>query len=216
MKKKQLITLLLALAMVFSLAGCGKNKETTTTDKSQSTSDEVQENTAAAQSETAESHDITDANPVAETFPSFEGKDLDGNAVNSSDLFAGNKVTVVNFWFSGCGPCVGELGELNALNEELKESGGAVIGINTDTLDGNQDMIDEAKQILEQTGASYQNIWFDSTGEAGQFASQIIGFPTTYVVDSNGKIIGQPLMGAINYPEMMDLLQSQIDLALGK
>lgn len=167
-------------------------------------------------SEMLESSGISDENPAPEIFPAFEGKDLEGNAVNSSELFAGNKVTVVNFWFSGCSPCVGELDELNALNEQLKEQGGAVIGINTDTLDGNQAMIDEAKHILEQKGAAYQNIWFDSSSDAGRFAGQIIGFPTTYVVDSSGKIMGQPLMGGIDYPGMMELLQAQINLALGE
>lgn len=159
---------------------------------------------------------LSQENPTPETFPAFQGKDLDGNEVDSTALFAGNKVTVVNFWFSGCSPCVDELDELNALNEQLKEKGGAVIGINTDTLDGNPAMIDEAKKILEQKGATYQNIWFASDSEAGKFADQILGFPTTYVVDSNGKIMGEPLMGGINCPGMLDLLKVQIYEALGE
>ncbi len=159
---------------------------------------------------------VSQENPTPETFPAFKGKDLDGNEVDSATLFAGNKVTVVNFWFSSCSPCVGELNELNGLNEQLKEKGGAVIGINVDTLDGNQAMIDEAKKILEQKGAVYQNIWFASDSEAGKFAGQIIGFPTTYVVDSNGNIMGEPLMGGINYPGMLELLQVQISAALGE
>lgn len=159
---------------------------------------------------------IDQNNPTPETFPAFQGKDLDGNEVDSAALFAGNKVTVVNFWFNSCSPCVEELNELNELNEQLKKKGGAVIGINVDTLDGNQTMIDEAKKILEQKGAAYQNIWFASDSEAGKFAGQILGFPTTYVVDSNGKIMGEPLMGGINYPGMLDLLNAQIYEALGE
>ncbi len=57
-------------------------------------------------------------------FPSFEGKDLDGNTVKSDELFSANAVTVVNFWFTTCNPCVGELSELDALNKELAEKGG--------------------------------------------------------------------------------------------
>ena len=159
---------------------------------------------------------MSQENPTAKTFPAFKGTDLDGNEVDSAALFAGNKVTVVNFWFSSCSPCVGELSELNDLNEQLKEKGGAVIGINVDTLDGNQVMIDEAKKILEQKGATYRNVQFASDSEAGRFAGQIIGFPTTYVVDSNGNIMGEPLMGAINYSGMMELLQAQISAALGE
>ena len=67
-------------------------------------------------------------------FPAFEGKDLDGNTVKSSELFAKNAVTVVNFWFTTCNPCVGELAELDALNKELAEKGGALIGVNTFTV----------------------------------------------------------------------------------
>ena len=57
-------------------------------------------------------------------FPSFKGKDLDGNDVNSDELFSKNKVTVMNFWFTTCKPCVGELGDLEKLNKELAEKGG--------------------------------------------------------------------------------------------
>lgn len=159
---------------------------------------------------------VNPENPTPETFPAFQGKDMDGNEVDSAALFAANSVTVVNFWFSGCSPCVDELDELNALNEQLKEKGGAVIGINTDTLDGNPEMIDEAKKIMEQKGAAYQNIWFARDSEAGTFSSEILGFPTTYVVDSEGRIVGHPIMGGINYPGMLELLQVQINQALGE
>ena len=66
-------------------------------------------------------------------FPAFEGKDLDGNTVKSDELFSANAVTVVNFWFTTCNPCVGELSELDALNKELAKKGGALIGVNTFT-----------------------------------------------------------------------------------
>ena len=149
----------------------------------------------------------------SQSFPAFEGTDLDGNAVDSG-IFSQNAVTVVNFWFSGCAPCVAELGDLNALNETLKEQGGAVIGVNTDTLDGDADQISEAKGLLESKGASYQNIYFSSDSEAGQFASNIMAFPTTYVVDRNGNIVGEALLGGINSEENMAVLQTLIDQAL--
>lgn len=82
-------------------------------------------------------------------FPQFEGNDLEGNPVDNS-LFAGNAFTVVNFWFNGCKPCVEELDDLNALNEKVKAQGGEVIGINTETLDGNQQGIDAAKNCWRQ------------------------------------------------------------------
>ena len=147
-------------------------------------------------------------------FPAFEGKDLDGNTVKSSELFAKNAVTVVNFWFTTCNPCVGELAELDALNKELAEKGGALIGVNTFTLDGNETAISEAKDVLAKKGATYQNVYFPSDGEAGKFTENIFAYPTTYVVDRNGNIVGDPIVGAITEKNQAEALQAQIDKAL--
>ena len=147
-------------------------------------------------------------------FPAFEGKDLDGNTVKSSELFSKNAVTVVNFWFTTCNPCVGELAELDALNKELAEKGGALIGVNTFTLDGNETAISEAKDVLAKKGATYQNVYFASDGEAGKFTTNIFAYPTTYVVDRNGNIVGDPIVGAITEKKQAEALQAQIDKAL--
>ena len=147
-------------------------------------------------------------------FPAFEGKDLDGNTVKSSELFAKNAVTVVNFWFTTCNPCVGELAELDALNKELAEKGGALIGVNTFTLDGDEAAISEAKDVLAKKGAAYQNVYFASDGEAGKFTTNIFAYPTTYVVDRNGNIVGDPIVGAITEKKQAEALQAQIDKAL--
>ena len=147
-------------------------------------------------------------------FPAFEGKDLDGNAVKSDELFSGNAVTVVNFWFTTCNPCVGELSELDALNKELAKKGGSLIGVNTFTLDGDEAAISEAKDVLAKKGATYQNVYFDSDGEAGKFTTNIFAYPTTYVVDRNGNIVGEPIVGAITEKKQAEALQAQIDKAL--
>ena len=147
-------------------------------------------------------------------FPAFEGKDLDGTTVKSDELFSGNAVTVVNFWFTTCNPCVGELAELDALNKELAEKGGALIGVNTFTLGGDEAAISEAKDVLAKKGVTYQNVYFDSDGEAGKFAANIFAYPTTYVVDRNGNIVGDPIVGAITEPKQAEALQAQIDKAL--
>ena len=147
-------------------------------------------------------------------FPAFEGKDLDGNTVKSSDLFSGKAVTVVNFWFTTCGPCVGELGDLDALNKELSGKGGALIGINAFTLDGNEAAISDAKDVLTQSGATYQNVYFDSGSEAGKFVESIYAYPTTYVINRSGRIVGDPIVGAITSKAQADALQAQIDKAL--
>ena len=147
-------------------------------------------------------------------FPAFEGKDLDGNTVKSDELFSANAVTVVNFWFTTCNPCVGELSELDALNKELAEKGGSLIGVNTFTLDGDEKAISEAKDVLAKKGATYQNVYFDSDGEAGKFTTNIFAYPTTYVVDRSGNIVGEPIVGAITEKKQAETLQKLIDQVL--
>ena len=166
---------------------------------------------AASDSSSSSSSDSAESTGI---FHSFKGKDLDGNDVDES-LFAQNKVTVVNFWFSGCKPCVEELSKLNELNDKIKEMGGEVVGINTDTLDDNQDGIKEAKEILKAKGASYKNLTFDSDSTVGKYAGNIMAFPTTVLVDKDGNIIGEPFMGGINdqsnYEQLMKQIQSILD-----
>ena len=156
----------------------------------------------------------TDANGDVQKFPSFEGKDLDGNEVKSDELFSANAVTVVNFWFTTCSPCVGELGDLDALNKELADKGGALIGVNAFTLDGDETAIADAKDVLAKKDATYQNVYFDSSSAAGAFTANIFAFPTTYVVDRNGNIVGEPIVGAITEKNQAETLQSLIDQAI--
>ena len=147
-------------------------------------------------------------------FPAFEGKDLDGNPVKSDELFSANAVTVVNFWFTTCKPCVGELGDLEALNKSLAEKGGTVVGINAFTLDGDETAIAEAKAVLAKKGATYRNLTFASGSEAGVLTGNVFAFPTTYVVDRNGNIVGDPIVGAITEKKQAETLQKLIDQAL--
>ena len=156
----------------------------------------------------------TTADSNTTKFPAFTGKDLDGNDVSSDKLFSGNAFTVVNFWFTTCNPCVGELSELDALNKELAKKGGALIGVNTFTLDGNEAAISEAKDVLAKKGVTYRNVYFASDGEAGKFTTNIFAYPTTYVVDRNGNIVGEPIVGAITEKKQAETLQKLIDQAL--
>ena len=162
----------------------------------------------------SESTDQNDSSEEITPFKSFSGKDLDGNSVDES-LFSNNAVTVVNFWFTGCKPCVAELSKLNELNDAIKSMGGEVVGINTETFDGNQDAIKEAAAVLESQGAKYRNLSIDSASAAGKYASDIMAFPTTILVDRNGNIVGEPMLGGIdnqeNYDTLMKQIQSVID-----
>lgn len=164
-----------------------------------------------AQESSSDGMSLTSDEGGAAKFPSFNGKDFDGNDVKSDELFAGNAVTVINFWFTTCGPCVSELAELDALNKELAEKGGTLVGINSFTLDGDKTKISEAKDVMMKKGASYRNIYFDSNSEAGKFIENIYAYPTTYVVDRNGRIEGEPIVGAITAESQMNKLKSLID-----
>lgn len=166
-------------------------------------------NAASATSDTQDSSN-SDTSP----FKNFSGKDFDGNTVDGS-LFSNNAVTVINFWFNGCKPCVAELSKLNELNDTIQSMGGEVIGINTETFDGNETAIKEASSILESQGAKYRNFSIDSDSDAGKYASDIMAFPTTILVDRNGNIVGDPMLGGIddqaNYDALMKQIQSVID-----
>ncbi len=153
-------------------------------------------------------------NENAKPFPAFEGKDLDGNEVKSEKLFSSNAVTVVNLWFTTCSPCVSELPDLEKLNKELSKKGGAVIGINAFTLKGDANEIKSAKDVLAQAGVTYQNVYFDESTEAGKLVSENYAFPTTYVIDRNGNIVGEPLVGAVNSGKQAEALKTLIDTAI--
>ena len=176
----------------------------------------IEEQIAELENDTTTSED-TDAKNNSEDaspFRDFSGQDYDGNTVDES-LFSNNAVTVVNFWFTGCKPCVAELSKLNELNDAIKSMGGEVVGINTETFDANKDAIKEAASVLESQGAKYRNLSIDSDSAAGKYASDIMAFPTTILVDRNGNIVGEPMLGGIdnqdNYDTLMKQIQSVID-----
>ena len=163
------------------------------------------ENENGASDTTGQKNNAENVSP----FKNFSGKDFDGNSVDES-LFSDNAVTVLNFWFTGCKPCVAELPKLNELNDAIKSMGGEVVGINTETFDGNEAAIQEASAILESQGAKYRNLSIDSASDAGKYASYIMAFPTTILVDRNGNIVGDPLLGGIDNPDNYDALMKQI------
>ena len=198
------------------------NKESFTDDELKTLNDDIEtirqiekqiseiENNNTGSDSTAQNDSSEEITP----FNSFSGKDLDGNSVDES-LFSNNAVTVVNFWFTGCKPCVAELSKLNELNDAIKSMGGEVVGINTETFDGNEDAIKEAAAVLDSQGAKYRNISIDSDSSVGKYASDIMAFPTTILVDRNGNIVGDPMLGGIddqaNYDSLMKQIQSVID-----
>ncbi len=119
----------------------------------------------------------------------FNANDLEGNAINSSELFKQNKLTMVNIWGTYCSPCIEEMPELIKLNTEYKDF--AVVGI---VIDGNNN---EATVIsmVEKLGINFTNIVPNSeiNNKILQYVSAV---PTTFFVNSEGLIVGEIIVGA--------------------
>lgn len=148
---------------------------------------------SAATGSKAATGSMTASNKAAgEKFPSFKGKDFDGNDVDES-LFSKNEATIVNFWFNGCSACVNEMPALEEFNKKLKEKGAELIGINAGTASDEAGLA-EAKDILSKQGATYRNLILPNDHE---YVRKIFSFPTTVIVDKNGNIVGDPIVGAI-------------------
>lgn len=131
---------------------------------------------------------------------SFEAKDLDGNTVDLSEVFASHEVTMVNFWATYCEPCKKEFPELVRMNAELAEKDCAIIGVCTDIRDGKTE---KAKQILADTGVDYLNLYISA--ETGKTLG-IESMPTSFFVNREGKIVTEPIVGAYidGYRSMFD------------
>ena len=124
----------------------------------------------------------------------FETTDLEGNAVRSEDIFSENRLTMVNLWGTFCGPCIGEMPDLEELNARLKDKDCAVIGVVIDVPSADDSaMIQTAEEIIADTGVTYLNLlpW---EGMDAALPSQFV--PTTYFIDANGQIVGEAAIGA--------------------
>lgn len=146
----------------------------------------------------------------SQKFPSFKTKDFDGNEV-TNEIFKDKKISLVNFWFNGCAPCVGEIPKLQKLNDEVEKNGGQVIGINTEAKVGEDEIIKEAKDILKKQKASYKNISLDPDSELGKYTEDIMTYPTSILVDSDGNIVGDPIVGAIDEEETYQKVKDTMD-----
>lgn len=146
-------------------------------------------------------------------FPEFSEVDMEGEPV-TSDIFGEYDATLVNFWNNGCGTCIAEMPELEELYHELKDRNINLIGIGTDSGEG-EEQLATAKEILKEKGVTYTNLSPDPENAFYQdFVSDIFSYPTTYLVDGEGNIIGAPLAG--NVKEQMDTVEERLELILGE
>lgn len=198
MLKKRMMVLLAAAVLTVSVSGCGTE---------QKTADISTAGTGSQQAEVQE-----EAGP----FEELSLTDLDGNEVGS-ELFAEHQMTMINIWATFCNPCLGELPELGELAKEYAQTPGGVqiVGICTDVLDqkGNQveEQIDLAKQALRLTGADYQNLVPDKAF-LNVLMESIPGVPTTFFVDSQGKLLGEAVVGARKKEAWQEIVDARLQL----
>jgi len=184
---KKIVPALMVVMLATSLVACGNNGD----------------NQAPSEKSTS------GATKQAEMFPNFQGKDFEGNSVDQS-IFAKNEVTLLNFWFNGCSACVNEMPALEKFNAKLREKGAELIGVNVQVADNEADL-KEAKEILSTQGATYRNIYITGDQNAKSYISKIFGFPTTIIVDKNGDIIGQPIVGSIEDEKKLEEILKVVD-----
>ena len=165
-----LLAAVLSAAMIIMLAACGGGSSQ---DGGTSTDSDSSDSTGAV--------------------VSFETVDVDGNPVSSKDIFAANKVTMINIWGTFCGPCVKEMPEIQKISEEYASKGAGVIGLVCDLPVGDDTYLADAKDIIETTGVKYLNI---RAWDGSEDVMPSTAVPSTYFVDSEGRLIGEKIAGA--------------------
>lgn len=195
---KRIVAMLLACAMLIALSACtsgsGENAGTDTPpEPAQTAPPEPDAQPQAAATEPAGPALI------------FETTDTDGNPVKSEELFKQNRITMLNVWATWCHYCVEEMAGLAEMNRRLAEKNVAVVGLCTDA----DELLDTCKDILRENQVDYINLLpFDGMYEL----LDVSAFPTSFFIDSEGKVLTEPFVGA---PADMSTYEEVIDQLLG-
>lgn len=189
-----------------SFAGCGQtgnttgNTSSTTAGQETATTEQTDSTAQTASDSTASTNDI---------FTNMDTTDIDGNKMDSS-IFAKNKVTLVNVWNVGCTPCVNEIPDLDKINSEYKDKGAAVYGLYGDLGMGiSDDEMAQIKDIMSNANASYTQLRMDGTLATNESLLNIMAYPTTYVVGSDGTIL-DTIEGSKDYEGWKALIDSYL------
>ena len=145
-------------------------------------------------------------------FPELSELDTQGNTV-TSEAFADYDATIINFWNNGCGTCIEEMPELEEYYQDFEDQNINLMGVASDSGES-EEQLETAREILEEKGVTYTNLSPDPENSLYQdFISQLTGYPTTYVVDSEGNIVGAPIIG--NLKEQEETLNHRLEQAKG-
>lgn len=206
-KQKSVIIISILAAAVLLLAACGGQKaepaqepqtqEAAAAETAEPSVEDPAEEASAEEADAAEEQAaaIGAKDKTEWSLGSFKTMDLDGNEVTES-VFAEKEYTMVNLWGTFCPPCIAEMPDLQSLNESLPGNM-QMIGLVSDLYyDEPSDQVrEEALEILGSAGADYRNLMLWT--EAGQLIGSFTSFvPTTFFVDAEGTIVGEPIIGA--------------------
>ena len=141
----------------------------------------------------------------------FTAETLDGQTIDSAELFAGAKVTMLNIWGTYCYPCLMEMPDLGRIAKDYADKDFQIVGLICDVSDSDSDTGATAKEQIAETGAEYthmlatteviQNVMFD-----------VYAVPTTLFLDSEGKLLCSAVVGSNAY----DTWAGAIDELLAK
>lgn len=174
MRKKLVLVLLAGLL----LTGCGNGKE-------------KQENNAGQISSTTEEIAGNTEEGTEQEVYVFEFHDAvttDGETM-SSEIFADSKLTMINVWATFCGPCINEMPDLGEIAAEYNSTDFQLIGIVSDVVEGDEEMLKEAQEIIVETGADYPHLLLNE-----ELYVNLVGasdsVPTTYFFNQKGELLG--------------------------
>ncbi|MBR2524423.1 MAG: TlpA family protein disulfide reductase [Clostridiales bacterium] len=192
---KKLISLCLCAGLMLSMTSCSGTK---TNDTERETEIETEA------SEVIEETDDTDTPDDFSPDFTFTTTDRDGREYTEA-FFSQHEVTMVNFWEPWCGPCVGEMPELQQLYRNYSDKGFAILGVYSETM-----MESDVDQIISDTGVEYPILHY--APEFDQFKTGYV--PTTVFVDRNGHILsasGNPLIvGANSYTGWEEIIRQYL------
>ena len=142
----------------------------------------------------------------------FAAMDLDGNEVTAETAFGGYDLVMINVWGTFCGPCIGEMPGLGEISDEMADKNIRVVGILSDALnyDGSvkEDILADAKEIVEKTGADYLHIV--PSEDLYFLLYQIQSYPMTFFVDENGCQVGYAYAGARDKEKWMEIIEATL------
>lgn len=171
---KKLFKILILFTLALTLFACGKKNNPEETNKA----NEKDKTTATAL-------ELSDM-PI-DNFD-FQTMDImDGNVIKSEEFYKEKALTLVNVWGTFCGPCKEEMPDLGKLYEEYKDRVN-FLGVVVDTNVSMDTNVEEAQQIIKDSGVNYKNIMPNPTTE--DTLVNITAMPTTFFVNSEGKVLG--------------------------